>query len=246
MKLNKKYIVDNLTTLFYAFIIAIFIRSLIIQPFYIPSSSMEPNLLVGDRLFVSKYTYGYSKHSFPFSPNISKKRFFFNEPQRGDIVVFKTPSDNRTDYIKRLIGLPGDQIQFINGDLYLNNNQVLKTKKEIKNLKIYCGNQIINVSAYDEKLPNGISYTAVYKSEGSFLNSDKYIVPKGYYFFLGDNRDCSKDSRYLGAVGYVNKLNLVGKARFIFFSTDKSKGNFFQILKWNKIIRYERLLNKIK
>ena len=130
MKLNKEYIVDNLKTIFYALIIAMIIRSLFFQPFYIPSSSMEPTLLVGDRLFVTKYSYGYSKHSFPFSPNFSSNRFFFKKPERGDIIVFKTPVDNRTDYIKRLIGLPGDEIQFINGDLYLNNNQVLKTKKK--------------------------------------------------------------------------------------------------------------------
>jgi len=120
----KKFLFDNLTTLFYALIIAIIIRSLLFQPFYIPSSSMEPTLLVGDRLFVSKYTYGYSKHSFPFSPNISNNRFFSNVPKRGEVIVFKTPTDNRTDYIKRLIGLPGDEIQFIDGNLYLNNNQL--------------------------------------------------------------------------------------------------------------------------
>ena len=125
----KKFVFDNLLTIFYALIIAIVIRSLLFQPFYIPSSSMEPALLVGDRLFVSKYTYGYSKHSFPFSPNISNNRFFFKEPKRGEVIVFKTPADNRTDYIKRLIGLPGDEIQFIDGNLYLNNNQIMKTKK---------------------------------------------------------------------------------------------------------------------
>ena len=106
---NKKYIIDNIKTLFYALIIALLIRSFIIQPFYIPSSSMEPNLLVGDRLFVTKYSYGYSKHSLPFSPPIFNGRVMFNEPKRGDIIVFKTPADNRTDYIKRLIGLPGDE-----------------------------------------------------------------------------------------------------------------------------------------
>ena len=245
MKINKKFFYDNLTTIFYALIIAIIIRSVLFQPFYIPSSSMEPTLLVGDRLFVSKYTYGYSKHSFPFSPNFSNSRFFFEEPKRGDVIVFKTPVDNRTDYIKRLIGLPGDEIQFINGDLYLNNNQVLKTKKNIKALKIYCGKQIINAVAFNEKLPNGHSYTAVYKKEGSFKNSDKYIVPKNHYFFLGDNRDCSKDSRYLNSVGYVNKLNLVGKARIIFFSTNKNKGNIFQIWKWFEIIEWNRFFNII-
>ena len=245
MKINKKFFFSNLTTIFYALIIAIVIRSLIFQPFYIPSSSMEPTLLVGDRLFVSKYTYGYSKHSFPFSPNISNDRFFFKDPKRGEVIVFKTPTDNRTDYIKRLIGLPGDEIMFIDGDLYLNNNQILKTKKNIKNLKIFCGEAIIDVIAYDEKLPNGNSYTTVYKKEGSFKNSDKYIVPKNHYFFLGDNRDCSKDSRYLNSVGYVNKLNLVGKARIIFFSTNKNKGNIFQIWKWFEIIRWNKFFDII-
>jgi signal peptidase I, bacterial type len=122
--IKKNVIIDNIKTLIYALIIAIILRSLLIQPFYIPSSSMELNLLVGDRLFVTKYSYGYSKHSFPFSPPIFSGRIFDNSPNRGDIVVFKTPSDNRTDYIKRLIGLPGDTIQFIDGNLYINNNQV--------------------------------------------------------------------------------------------------------------------------
>ena len=245
MKINKKFFYDNLSTIFYALIIALIIRSFLFQPFYIPSSSMEPSLLVGDRLFVSKYSYGYSKHSFPFSPNFTNKRFFFKEPKRGEIIVFKTPADNRTDYIKRLIGLPGDEIQFINGNLYLNNNQVLKTKKNKVDLKIFCGKEMIDVIAFDEKLPNGYSYTAVYKKEGTFTNSDKYIVPKNHYFFLGDNRDCSKDSRYLNSVGYVNKLNLVGKARIIFFSNDKKVGNIFQIWKWFDIIQWNRLFSTI-
>ena len=116
----KKFLTENLAIIFYALIIAVIIRSLLIQPFYIPSSSMEPNLLVGDRLFVTKFSYGYSKHSFPFSPPLFRDRILFNKPNRGDVIVFKTPADNRTDYIKRLIGLPGDTIQFINGDIYLN------------------------------------------------------------------------------------------------------------------------------
>ena len=241
----KKFLLNNFLTIFYALIIAIIIRSLLFQPFYIPSSSMEPTLLVGDRLFVSKYTYGYSKHSFPFSPNFSNNRFFFKVPKRGEIIVFKTPTDNRTDYIKRLIGLPGDEIQFIDGNLYLNNNQILKTKKNIKNMKIFCGKDIIDAIAYEEKLPNGYIYTAVYRKEGSFKNSDKYIVPKNHYFFLGDNRDCSKDSRYLNSVGYVNRLNIVGKARTIFFSTNKNKGNILQIWKWSEIIRWDRFFDVI-
>ena len=124
----KKTIIENLKTIIYALIIALIIRSLLFQPFYIPSSSMEPTLLVGDRLFVSKYTYGYSKHSFPFSPNFSNDRYFFSKPKRGDVIVFKTPSDNRTDYIKRLIGLPGDTIQIIDGLLYLNEKKIKRNK----------------------------------------------------------------------------------------------------------------------
>ena len=217
--ISKKSIIDNLKTLFYALIIAIIIRSLLLQPFYIPSSSMEPNLLVGDRLFVTKYSYGYSKHSFPFSPNIFNGRIFFSEPKRGDVVVFKTPADNRTDYIKRLIGLPGDIIQFINGDLYINNNQVLKTIIN-SNKPVFCGNSILEVNHFIEKLTNGKTYESVYRTEYSFKNSDKFVVPENHYFYLGDNRDCSKDSRFLSEVGYVHKDNLVGKAQFLFFSSD--------------------------
>ena len=124
MNTNKKFFVENFKTIIYALLIAIFIRSIFIQPFYIPSSSMEPNLLVGDRLFVTKYSYGYSKHSMPFSPPLFDGRIFNKIPKRGDIVVFKTPADNRTDYIKRLIALPGDSIQFIDGNIYLNGNQM--------------------------------------------------------------------------------------------------------------------------
>ena len=120
----KKIIIENVKTLVFAFLIALFIRTFFFQPFYIPSSSMEENLLVGDRLFVSKFTYGYSKHSLPFSPNISDKRIFFSLPERGDVVVFKTPEDNDTDYIKRLIGLPGDKVQMINSVLHINNKPI--------------------------------------------------------------------------------------------------------------------------
>ena len=139
--ISKKIIIDNLKTLFYALVIALIIRSLFLQPFYIPSSSMEPSLLVGDRLFVTKYSYGYSKHSFPFSPPILNKRIMFTEPNRGDVVVFKTPSDNRTDYIKRLIGLPGDKIQFMNSNLYINNNEIFKSLIS-KSDVIFCGNKL--------------------------------------------------------------------------------------------------------
>ena len=241
--IDKKFIIENLKTIFYALVIAIIIRSLFIQPFYIPSSSMEPGLLVGDRLFVTKYSYGYSKHSFPFSPPIFKGRLFPNTPQIGDVVVFKTPSDNRTDYIKRLIGLPGDNIRFIEGDLYLNNNQILKTRVSKSDI-IYCG-ELINVDTFKEKLPNGKVHKTVYLKNYSFQNSDTFIVPDKHYFFLGDNRDCSKDSRYLTSVGYVHEDNLVGKAQFIFFSADFRIGSIFSFWKWHKTVRFDRFFKSI-
>jgi signal peptidase I len=241
----QKKIIENIKTIFYALIIALIIRSFLFQPFYIPSSSMEPNLLVGDRLFVSKYSYGYSRHSLPFSPNFSNNRYFSKTPVRGDIIVFKTPADNRTDYIKRLIGLPGDTFQIIDGDFYLNDKKIQRIK--INNTeKIYCGNKIINVNAYEETLPNNKKYLAVYRKEGTMLNTDKFIVPSNHYFFMGDNRDCSKDSRFLGSVGYVHFNNLVGRASLIFFSNDKQKGGFIKFWKWNKSLRIERFFKKIQ
>jgi len=242
--ITKKFIIDNFKTLFYALIIAIFIRSIFIQPFYIPSSSMEPNLLVGDRLFVTKYNYGYSKHSFPFSPNLFKGRIMFSEPKRGDVIVFKTPADNRTDYIKRLIGLPGDEIQFIDGNLYVNNNQIIKTLVSSTDV-IFCGNQTIKVNTFEEKLPNGKKYKATYRKEYSFQNSDKFLIPENHFFFLGDNRDCSKDSRFLSEVGYVHKNNLVGKAQILFFSSDYKIGSILKFWQWKEILRTKRFFKLI-
>ena len=240
----KKIILENIKTIFYALVIAILIRSLLLQPFYIPSSSMEPSLLVGDRLFVTKLSYGYSKHSFPFSIGPIKNRIFFSEPKRGDVIVFKTPADNRTDYIKRLLGLPGDKLQFIEGNLYLNNVEILKSKIKY-NSKIYCGKSKVETNVFKEKLLNGREYLTTYYVNGSYQNSDEFIVPPDHYFFLGDNRDCSKDSRYLTSVGYVHKDNLVGKAQFIFFSSDKRIGSFIEFWKWHKSIRFNRTFNKI-
>ncbi|MDC1160055.1 signal peptidase I [Candidatus Pelagibacter sp.] len=243
MKIKSKYIIENLKTLFYALVIAIIIRSFFIQPFYIPSSSMEPNLLIGDRLFVTKYSYGYSKHSFPFSLPIFKGRFLKSKPKLGDVVVFKTPADNRTDYIKRLIGLPGDELQFIDGDLYINNNQILKSRISKTDI-IYCGNKI-EVNTFTEKLSNEKIHTTVYLKDYSYQNSDKFKVPDNHYFFLGDNRDCSKDSRYLTSVGYVHEDNLVGKAQFIFFSSDFRIGSIFSFWQWHKTVRFDRFFKKI-
>ena len=158
--------------------------------------------------------------------------------------MFKTPSDNRTDYIKRIIGLSGDTIQFINGDLYINNNQIFKTTTKSTD-SIFCGNTEINVNFFSEKLLNGKVYKAAYRSENSYLNSDKFLVPENHYFFLGDNRDCSKDSRFLSEVGYVHKDNLVGKAQFLFFSSDYRVGSILKFWNWKNIIRFNRFFKKI-
>ena len=231
---------DNVKTLIGALIIAVFIRSLVFQPFYIPSSSMEPTLLVGDRIFVSKHTYGYSKHSFPFSPNVTNKRLFSKSPKRGDLVVFKTPADNRTDYIKRLIGMPGDTIQFVEGEIFINNEKILR--KKIENIKIIrCGNFLLETNSYIETLPNGKKHIAVYKKKGSLQNSKIFKVPVNHYFLLGDNRDCSKDSRYLDSVGYVNNLNLVGQAKLIFFSNDTNISSLIKFWNINKSFRLDRI-----
>ena len=239
----KIKIFENIKTLFYALVIALIIRSFLFQPFYIPSSSMEPNLLVGDRLFVSKFSYGYSRHSFPFSPTSLNTRILFKRPDIGDVIVFKTPADNRTDYIKRLIGLPGDTIQIIGGIIYLNEKPIKRNKIKLTT-KITCGRDEFLGDAYEEILPNGKKYVAVYR-ENTMQNTDKYTVPTNHYFFMGDNRDCSKDSRFLSSVGYVSATNLVGKAQIIFFSTDKKVANFLKFWKWNKSIRINRIIKKI-
>jgi len=235
-------ILENVKTIIGALIIAIIIRSFIFQPFYIPSSSMEPTLLIGDRLFVSKYSYGFSKHSFPFSPSIFSERIFYKKPQQGDPVVFKTPADNRTDYIKRLIGLPGDEIQFIAGDIFINGKKI--TRKKIHTIdSVRCGKFSFKVNAYEETLPNGKKYIAAYNKAGTLQNTKKFKVPENHFFFLGDNRDCSKDSRYLGNVNFVN---LVGKAQIIFFSNDTVKGSLLKFWNLKNSFRLDRLFKTIQ
>ena len=244
--MNKKNLInsilDNIKTIIGALIIALIIRSLIFQPFYIPSSSMEPTLLIGDRIFVSKYTYGYSKHSFPFSPSIFNERIFYKKPDQGDLVVFKTPADNRTDYIKRLIGLPGDEIQFIEGDIFINDKKIIRKKINTKNF-VRCGKFSFQVDAYEEILPNGKRHIAVYNESGTLKNTKKFKVPENHFFLLGDNRDCSKDSRFLGNVSFVN---LVGKARIIFFSNDTVKGSLFKFWNLKNSFRLDRTFKSIK
>ena len=246
--MKKKYldsIYENVKTLSYALLIAVIIRSVFFQPFYIPSSSMEPTLLIGDRIFVSKYAYGYSKHSFPFSPPLFSERFFNKEPTYGDLIVFKTPADNRTDYIKRLVGLPGDTVQFKDGKLYLNDKEILRIKVKNK-FEIRCGVGSAKVNAFKETMPNGKEYIAVYNKSGTLQNTDKYKVPYNHFFFLGDNRDCSKDSRYLSSVGYVSSENLVGKASIIFFSNDTVSGSILKFWNWDQSLRAKRFFKILK
>jgi len=239
-----KIIIDNLKTIFYALIIALIIRSLFFQPFYIPSSSMEPNLLIGDRIFVSKYSYGISKHSFPFSPNVSNKRFFSKYPKRGDLVVFKTPADNRTDYIKRLIGLPGDTVQLIDGRLYVNDKLVNRKKTNIGQITKNNGSKI-NLIEYEEYIFKTKSYKIIESSDNDFFdNTIKFTVPMDNFFFMGDNRDNSKDSR-ASEVGFVPKINLIGKAQIIFFSHNGS-ARFYEFWKWHNLIRFSRIGKKIE
>ena len=244
-------IYDNLKTLIIALIIAIVIRSFFFQPFYIPSSSMEPNLLVGDRIFVSKYSYGFSKHSFPFSPPIFKNRIFNKTPQYGDLIVFKTPSDNRTDYIKRLVGLPGDEIQLKDGNLFINKKKIIKSESINKNSpsqqqKIMCGDALSEVTFFKEKINDKKEYNIVYNKVGSMINSDIYNVPQNHYFLLGDNRDCSRDSRFLSSVGYVHENNLVGKAQIVFFSNNTKKGSVLKFWNWGNSLRKDRFFKRLK
>ena len=224
-------------TIVYALLIAALIRSFLFQPFNIPSGSMEDTLLVGDYLFVSKMSYGYSRYSFPFGIIPFSGRFFASAPNRGDIVVFKYPVDNSTDYIKRLIGLPGDRIQMKDGVLYINDMAVPKVKVDdyIEDL----GGQPHHVPQYRETLPNGVTYTVLDRdSEGSLDNTQVFVVPEGHYFMMGDNRDNSADSRV--DVGYVPFENFVGKAEIIFFSTD-GNARLWEFWKWPFSIRYGRI-----
>ena len=163
---------------------------------------------------------------------------------QGDLVVFKTPADNRTDYIKRLVGLPGDEIQFINGNLYINESLIPRRSVNISE-PVRCGDYLLDTNSFIETLPNGVEHLVTYKKEGTLKNTKKYKVPTNHFFLMGDNRDCSKDSRYLGDVGYVKKLNLVGKAKLIFFSNDTKKGSMLKIWNLNNSLRYKRTFKKL-
>ncbi|MBM3599369.1 MAG: signal peptidase I [Alphaproteobacteria bacterium] len=235
---------DTVRTVIYAVLIALVIRTLLFEPFNIPSGSMIPNLLIGDYLFVSKYSYGYSRHSLPFSPPVFSGRILSGSPERGDVAVFKLPRDSKTDYIKRIIGLPGDRIQVIKGVLHVNGQPV--RRERIEDFAYDEGGRTVRVPQYVETLPNGRKHRIIeiQGDQGGLDNTDIYIVPPGQFFAMGDNRDNSQDSRVLSAVGFVPAENLVGKAQILFFSHNGS-ASFWQVWKWPGAIRFTRLFRSV-
>lgn len=236
---------ETLRTVVLAVIIAVVIRTFAFEPFNIPSGSMIPTLLIGDYLFVSKYSYGYSRHSMPYSLWPSGGRIFGRAPERGDVVVFKKPPEGKVDYIKRVVGLPGDRIQVIGGILHINGEAV--KRERIEDFVAHDSeSNYFKANQYIETLPGGRQHRIIefYGDNGPADNTQEYHVPPGHYFMMGDNRDNSADSRYLGDVGYVPEENLVGRAEVLFFSSDGS-ASWWEVWKWPWAIRFSRLLNGV-
>ena len=195
------------------------IRTFFYQPFSIPSGSMKPTLLIGDYIFVSKSAYGYTRFSLPFSPNLFSGRIMASLPERGDVVVFRLPRDNTTDYVSRLVGLPGERIQMMNGLLHINGTPV--KREQIGDFVDSEDGRATRIKRWRETLPNGVSHETLDAIENGFYdNTQVYAVPAGHYFMMGDNRDNSSDSRVLNMVGYIPFENLIGRADIIFFSND--------------------------
>lgn len=240
-KADEEGLWDTIKTILYAVAIAVLVRTFAYEPFSIPSGSMIPTLLVGDYLFVSKMSYGYSRHSLPFSLPLLPDRLMYDAPERGDVAVFKLPSDGRTDFIKRIIGLPGDRIQVRGGILQINGKPV-----ERKLIGDYAYQDTYgryhNAKRYMETLPNGVSHEILEESD-SYLNDNTpvFTVPEGHFFAMGDNRDNSRDSRYAD-VGYVPRENLVGRAEVLFFS---NSGEFWEIWTWPWTIRFGRIFDPV-
>ncbi len=230
---------ETVSVIVQALLLAIVIRTLLFQPFSIPSGSMRPTLLEGDYLFVTKWAYGYSRHSLPFSPDLFSGRIWATAPERGDVAVFKYPPNPALDYIKRVIGLPGDRVQMRDGQLFINGAAVQREKTgQIDNPDITEVNRPVDV--YLETLPNGVSYqTLDVTPNGVSDNTREFVVPAGHYFMMGDNRDNSADSRVFG---FVPEENFVGRANIIFFSI-AGGASPLEIWKWPSLIRPSRLLN---
>jgi signal peptidase I len=229
-----------------AVILALLVRTFLYEPFNIPSGSMKPTLEVGDYLFVSKPAYGFSRYSFPFAlaPIEKGTRVPMKEPQRGDVIVFKLPSNPGIDYIKRLIGLPGDSVQVIDGRLYINHRLVHREPLGLK--RIEENGNTVTMMEYLETLPGGVIHSIYEESDEEMLdNTPEFVVPKGHYFLMGDNRDNSQDSRVQDLVGFVPYENLVGRASFLFFSTN-GYANFLEVWKWPWTIRYSRIFQSVE
>jgi signal peptidase I len=240
---------DTAVVVVQALAIAMVVRVFFYQPFNIPSGSMKETLLVGDYLFVSKLSYGYSRYSFPFGLDLFDGRVFGAEPKRGDVVVFKLPRDNSTDFIKRVIGLPGDEIEMRGGQLFINGTAVPKVKKGSFTTVDEDGARS-EIPSFEETLPNGVKYTVLdAEPNGPFDNVGPYKVPKGHYFMMGDNRDNSTDSRALWAVGFVPFENLVGRAEVIFFSAAVDEPGALRWTSpwtWPFDIRWNRFFNLVR
>ena len=235
---------ETLRVVFHALIIALVIRTFLFQPFNIPSGSMIPTLLVGDYLFVSKYSYGYTHYSLPFSPPLFPGRILGGEVHRGDVVVFRLPKDDSIDYIKRVVGLPGDRIQVIDGVLNVNGQQV--KREHIDDYVTDDDGVVQRVKQYRETLPNGVTYTTLDLTDNGFYdNTPVYTVPAGDYFMMGDNRDNSTDSRVLSQVGYVPYENIIGKAQIIFFSIGNG-AHAWEVWRWPWTVRWDRLFKLVR
>ena len=231
---------ETVRTVVYAVLIALVVRTFAYEPFNIPSGSMIPTLLVGDYLFVSKFSYGYSRFSLPFGLPLFSGRVLNDQPERGDVAVFKLPTDDSTDYIKRVIGLPGDRIQVLDGRLYINGDVV--QRELVRREPLGTGTAEI----YVETLPNGVRHLIRERTDHGFYDDTPvYEVPPGHYFMMGDNRDSSQDSRSLSHVGFVPAENLIGEAEFLFFSHDGS-ARLWELWKWPGTIRFGRIFNVIR
>ena len=239
---------ETVRVVVHALIIALVIRTFLFQPFNIPSGSMKGTLLVGDYLFVSKYSYGYTHYSIPFSPRLFSGRIFASQPERGDIAVFRLPKDDSTDYIKRVIGLPGDKIQMNGGLLHINGTPVKRERMEDFVGEDPCGSSdaTARVKRWRETLPNGVIYDALDCVDNGFYdNTPVYTVPAGHYFMMGDNRDNSTDSRVLSQVGYVPFENFVGRAQMIFFSIAEGE-QAWAIWRWPVALRFARFFKIVR